>query len=88
MVNFNNLVSALRKKKRIAERSKFFLSKKKKFAPYSIGKYSYGNPDVIDWHDGAILKIGNFCSIAAGTVFLLGGNHHLEWVSTFPFCRK
>ncbi|MEG0307518.1 MAG: CatB-related O-acetyltransferase [Clostridium sp.] len=33
------------------------------------------------------LKIGKFCSIASGTVFMLAGNqcHNHKWVSAYPF---
>jgi len=31
------------------------------------------------------LSIGRYCSIADGTTVLLGGEHHLDWVSTYPF---
>jgi chloramphenicol O-acetyltransferase type B len=33
----------------------------------------------------SVLKFGSFCSIGAGLVVFLGGNHRTEWVSTFPF---
>lgn len=50
-----------------------------------IGKYTYGFPSIIDWGDGAKIKIGNFCSIAGGVKILLGGNHRLDWATTYPF---
>ena len=28
------------------------------------------------------IQIGNYCSIASGAVFLYGGEHHREWVTT------
>ncbi|WP_299350458.1 CatB-related O-acetyltransferase [uncultured Shimia sp.] len=31
------------------------------------------------------MKIGAFCSIADGVVVLLGGNHRVDWATTFPF---
>lgn len=33
------------------------------------------------------LRIGNFCSIGSGAVFMMAGNqgHRTDWVSTFPF---
>lgn len=48
------------------------------------GKYSYGNPTLLWENPNAQLIVGNFCSIANVT-FYLGGNHHTEWVSTYPF---
>ena len=34
--------------------------------------------------DYARLIVGAFCSLADPKIFL-GGNHHIEWVSTYPF---
>ncbi|MBA3807488.1 MAG: CatB-related O-acetyltransferase [Solirubrobacterales bacterium] len=31
------------------------------------------------------VDIGDYCSIAFGVRFMLGGNHRPDWVSTFPF---
>jgi acetyltransferase-like isoleucine patch superfamily enzyme len=31
------------------------------------------------------VTIGGYCSIAANVEFIIGGNHHTERVSTFPF---
>jgi acetyltransferase-like isoleucine patch superfamily enzyme len=52
---------------------------------YDVGRFTYGVPIVKDWHHGATLKIGNFCSIAENVTILLGGNHSTDWISTFPF---
>jgi virginiamycin A acetyltransferase len=52
---------------------------------YTIGKYTYGAPIVKDWHQGSPLKIGDFSSIAENVTILLGGNHPIDWVSSFPF---
>ena len=38
-----------------------------------------------EWNEGASLEIGSFCSLATGVVFMLGGNHRTDWISTFPF---
>ncbi|MBJ7354160.1 MAG: CatB-related O-acetyltransferase [Thermoleophilaceae bacterium] len=34
------------------------------------------------------VTVGSFSSINGGTRILLGGNHHPEWVSTYPFRIK
>ena len=52
-----------------------------------IGRYTYGRPLVM-WGNEARLKVGSFCSIGDGTDILLGGNHRLDWVSTYPFPTK
>ncbi len=56
-------------------------------SPVSIGRYTYGtaNLRVLQWKEGASLRIGNFCSIAEGLTVLLGGNHRADWVTTYPF---
>jgi acetyltransferase-like isoleucine patch superfamily enzyme len=52
---------------------------------YSIGKYTYGRPRVIDFGEGARLVIGKFCSISAGVTIFLGGEHRTDWITTYPF---
>lgn len=32
-----------------------------------------------------MLTIGNYCSFARGVKVLLGGEHRLDWVTTYPF---
>ncbi|GAO40110.1 putative acetyltransferase [Sphingomonas changbaiensis NBRC 104936] len=52
---------------------------------YPVGRGTYGVPRVFDYPNNASLRIGAFTSIAADVSIFLGGNHHPEWVSTFPF---
>lgn len=58
----------------------------KRFPQYQIGRGTYG-PDleVLRQKDGATLTIGAFCSIAAGVKIILGGDHRMDWVTTYPF---
>jgi len=51
-----------------------------------IGKATYGNL-FVRVHKGSPYKliIGNYCSIANETVFILHDEHHVDTVSTFPF---
>ena len=52
----------------------------------SYGKHTYGRIHEHSWGEGAVLKVGNFCSIAIHNVnAFVGGNHHTDWVTTFPF---
>ena len=51
----------------------------------TIGDYSYGFFDVLEWNNETKLKIGKFCSIAADVLFLLGGEHRKDFISTYPF---
>lgn len=46
---------------------------------------SYGEPIIQHWGEPATLKIGAFCSIAGGVTIFLGGNHRIDWITTFPF---
>jgi len=59
---------------------------KDRFPQYDIGDYSYGRVKIMDWHDKkTVLKIGKFCSFAEGSQILLGGEHNLNWTTTYPF---
>lgn len=50
-----------------------------------IGDFTYGKPRILHWGEDAQLKIGKFCSIAEGVCIFLGGNHRVDWISTYPF---
>ncbi|MGL4243377.1 MAG: CatB-related O-acetyltransferase, partial [Beijerinckiaceae bacterium] len=52
---------------------------------FEIGDWSYGRPKVRFPESGAKLSIGRFCSIADGVEILLGGNHRLDFATTYPF---
>lgn len=53
----------------------------------SVGKGTYGGIKVIDYGDGmqGRLKIGHYCSIADGVVFILAGEHDMKTFSTYPW---
>ncbi len=63
----------------------FFMIENKKYSKYEIGEWTYGNPRVRSWHEGTTFKVGRFCSIADGVIILLGGDHRIDWVTTYPF---
>lgn len=52
-----------------------------------IGKNTYGDIKVINQSPDETLnlKIGSYCSIATGVKFILGGEHNLSTLSTYPF---
>ena len=50
-----------------------------------VGDFTYGQPLVYQWDTTTRLKIGKFCSIAGNVHILLGGEHHTEWLTTYPF---
>lgn len=50
-----------------------------------MGRHAYGVPRVHTYRGtSARLTIGNFVSMADEIHILLGGNHRLDWVSTYP----
>jgi acetyltransferase-like isoleucine patch superfamily enzyme len=52
---------------------------------YRIGPHTYGQPEVFYYPNNAELEISDYCSIASDVGIFLGGEHHPEWVSTYPF---
>ena len=68
----------------------FLKRKRKKIigkSSISVGKFTYGHEsiDIEQWNEGAPLDIGSYCSIASNVQIFLGGNHRLDWITTFPF---
>jgi acetyltransferase-like isoleucine patch superfamily enzyme len=51
-----------------------------------IGRYTYGVLEIIDYYESdAELVVGDFCSIAKNVTFILGGEHKLDRMTTYPF---
>lgn len=50
----------------------------------SVGNYTYGKLNVFNDTSNKLV-IGNYCSIANEVMFLVGGEHSSECISTFPF---
>jgi chloramphenicol O-acetyltransferase type B len=57
----------------------------KRYPKYTMGSNCYGVPNVKHAHPDATLTIGNYCSFAKNVEIYLGGNHRLDWVSTYRF---
>lgn len=53
-----------------------------------IGKYTYGEINVLSYNDHNILKIGNYCSIGPEVAFLLSADHNINCISSYPFKVK
>ena len=54
-----------------------------------VGKKTYGMINVTDFSPADTkLRIGSYCSIAPNVRFLLGGEHQLYSISTYPFKVK
>jgi acetyltransferase-like isoleucine patch superfamily enzyme len=51
----------------------------------NIGDYTYGHPKLKFFDDKTKLSIGKFCSIGADVIIMMGGEHHCDWVTTYPF---
>ena len=54
---------------------------------YDIGDFTYGGLKILSWGEGfkGRLKIGRFCSIADEVEVYMGGEHHLDRVTAYPF---
>lgn len=61
-----------------------FTQEDPQYARWEIGVGTYGKPQVLHGQD-SVLKIGRYCSIAPEVLILLGGEHHTNWVTTYPF---
>lgn len=58
---------------------------KDRYPEFDIGRYSYGDLRVVRFENSAGLRVGSFCSVAAGVRVFLGGEHRTDVVSTYPF---
>lgn len=52
----------------------------------SFDDFTYGIPKVLSWGEGSRLKVGKFCSISENVTMVLGGEHNIDWATTYPFC--
>jgi virginiamycin A acetyltransferase len=85
MLRHDEAALMIREKERIHKLNLPYTRNFSNYTKYSVGKYTYGAPIVKDWHQGTTLQIGDFCSIAENVTILLGGNHPVDWISSFPF---
>jgi acetyltransferase-like isoleucine patch superfamily enzyme len=53
----------------------------------SVGRFTYGYEKIhiLSWGEESNITIGRFCSISSGLKLFCGGNHRIDWISTFPF---
>jgi len=54
----------------------------------SVGKYTYGELNIISFGTKTYLTIGNYVSIAESVTFLLDVEHYINNISTYPFKVK
>ena len=67
------------------KKKSFFTNEYPEFKNDEIGKYTYGRPRILFRNNTSKLKIGKYCSISENVKIFLGGNHRIDWVSTYPF---
>lgn len=56
-----------------------------RYPRYMVGVGTYGIPEVLEFGDDTVLRIGSYTSIAEGVRILLGGEHRTDWLTTYPF---
>ena len=67
-------------------RRKRSLRLNERYPQYEFGKGTYSrNLKVYSWNEGATLRIGSYCSLADDIRIYLGGEHNVDWVTTYPF---
>jgi chloramphenicol O-acetyltransferase type B len=79
------LTGAKTKELRLQSYTRQQIKFKKHYPNFEIGFASYGLPKVHDYHEGTVVKIGAYCSIASNVQIFLGGQHRSNWVSNYPF---
>jgi acetyltransferase-like isoleucine patch superfamily enzyme len=76
-------------RRRVSEHE-HFTNRKREYAQYYVGEWTYGSPAVEGYRGNESLKIGKFCSISTDVTLFVGGEHRWDWVTTYPFpdvCR-
>jgi len=58
---------------------------RERYPQFAIGEGTYGEPYIRFSKEGARLKIGSYCSIGEDVQIFLGGEHRLDWATTYPF---
>ena len=53
-----------------------------------VGDFTYAwGPRIKTWGEGAKCYIGKYCSIAGNVQIFLGGDHRVDWITTYPFAE-
>ncbi|MFH1498608.1 MAG: CatB-related O-acetyltransferase [Verrucomicrobiota bacterium] len=50
----------------------------------TVGVHTYGNPAMWLWGDQERINIGSYCSFAGEVSIMGGGEHRIDWVTTYP----
>lgn len=78
-------------KRRKLEKNNTYIKRVIDINKIKVGKETYGPLDIIDYNPKmgkSNVVIGCYVSIAEGTQFLLGGGHHINYISTYPFLNR
>lgn len=55
---------------------------------WTRGHKTYGKPNIRTFLPSEHLYVGKYCSIASGVKILTGGDHRIDWVTTYPLRVK
>ncbi|HEY0286598.1 MAG TPA: CatB-related O-acetyltransferase [Pseudomonas sp.] len=87
-MKFLELLKTRKTRKRLRQMDKLERAAEKirvRYPNYVVGTGTYGIPEVFEFGDDTILRVGSYTSIAAGVRILLGGEHRTDWLTTYPF---
>jgi len=83
MSQFRRLMHLLHGLRQALQEPRLYLADR--YPEYAIGRKSYGGAEIIAYDKTTKLTIGSHCSFADGVKIMLGGEHRLDWVTTYPF---
>ena len=63
---------------------RFLMKENPDLSGFDIGDKSYGIPRILFSDSSATLSVGKYVSIADGVVIMLGGEHRVDWTTTYP----
>lgn len=70
----------------------YYMNKNPTYANYEIGDYTIGWPTFLDfeWAVDTMdrrseIRVGKFSCLAEGATVFKGGNHRVDWFTTYPF---
>lgn len=58
---------------------------RKRYPKHKFGDGTYGNLIIRDYMGKDQVSVGSYTSIGPGVTILLGADHRVDWVTTFPF---
>lgn len=79
------ILAALKRQLRRGTEPIPFMAGNRRYSRYQVGEWTYGDPAIHSWNEDAKLRIGKYCSIAVEVEILLGGEHNIRRVTTYPF---